>query len=103
MKREPPGAAEGPTEAAVAEPVTLPTNSAKTTDAARPPREHMMHTLTPSERALLGLYHMITAKERNTAPPSKEISPEMAKTHVLPSEAFAYNQKCKHEAKEFND
>ena len=62
-----------------------------------------MRALTPDKRAKLGPCRMVTAEERLAAPPFKEISPGMAKTHLRPLEVFMYNQECKHEAKELDD
>ena len=52
---------------------------------------------------MLGPYRMMTDEERLAVPTFKEISPEMAKTHIRPSEIFAYNQECKCEATELDD
>ena len=71
--------------------------------ASRPLRDRNMRPLTAVECARLGPYRMMTAEERATAPPFKEMSPNMAKTHVLPPAVFAYQQECKHEAKELKD
>merc|ERR1712153_200979 len=62
-----------------------------------------MRPLTAAECSRLGPNRMMTAEERAVAPPFKEMSPEMAKTHILPSVVFTYQQECKHEAAELKD
>ena len=81
----------------------LPTSSTNTEGATHPPQDLRMRALTPDERTELGLYHMVTAEERLAAPPFKEISPKMVKTHIRPLAVFAYNQECKRKAKELDN
>ena len=99
-----------PTEAAGAEPeeptateAEEPAATETTAPASRPPRARKMRPLTADECSRLGPYRMMTADERAAAPPFKEMSPDMAKTHVLTSAVFAYQQECKREAAELED
>ena len=59
-----------------------------------------MRPMTPEEIARLGQYRPMTADERLTAPPFKEMTPAMAKTHVMPSQMHRFEQACKREARD---
>ena len=59
--------------------------------------------MTPDEVAQLGLYRPMTTAERLTAPPFKEMTPAMAKTHVMPSQMHRFEQASKREARDRGD
>ena len=59
--------------------------------------------LRESELKALGPYRMMTPAETAVAPLFKEMSPDMAKNHVLPSKVIKYAAACKAESDEVRD
>jgi hypothetical protein len=59
--------------------------------------------LREAERKALGPYRMMTPAETAVAPLFKEMSPDMAKNHVLPSKVLKYAGACKTESDELKD